>query len=165
MKPSPVKDLFASAEKVLGQTPDDADLQALLKKLGKWPLPYFGPEELTIYIEDHAHGFCLTFDDSSGLQHPVSAGKKPGTPIFVRAFFYAEGVDEYHAYKGPLPKGMTWSDTAASMVAKMGVPKHEIKNKKTGQLSSHVWPIGSWMFTARYTNNGASINHVVLAIF
>ena len=114
-KTLPMKDLSGSAERLLGRTPDDPELQTFLKTLGRWPLPPFGPEELTIYW-DKALGFCLVFDDSSTVKHSIAAGNQAGTPIFVGTFFYAEGVDGYHAYAGPLPYGITWSDTANSLV-------------------------------------------------
>jgi hypothetical protein len=163
MKTPPEENIFAQAEKLLGKSPDD-ELRAILEALGKWPIPPFGPEELTIYLEDKPRGFCLVFDDSSTVQHPVAANKPPQTPIFVGCFFYAEGVDGYHAFKGALPYGISWSDNASSMVSKIGPPKHEIKNKKTGLLSSHRWQIGQWMLTARYTGGGSAIRHLHLGI-
>lgn len=164
MKKSPMKDLFASSERLLGRTPDDTELQAFLGALGMWPLPDFEPEELTIYLEDKDRGFCLMFDDSSSVQHPVAAGKPAETPIFVSAYFYAEGVEEYHAFAGTLPYGIIWSDTANSLVSKMGPPKHEIKTKSDGRLSAHVWPAGQWWLTASYVGGGSSIDYLYLNI-
>lgn len=164
MKTMPIKDLFASADQLLGRTPDDTELRTLLQSLGMWPLPAFGPEELSIYLEDRARGFCLEFRDSSSVRHPVAAGKPAQTPIFEGVFFYAEGVDGYRAYVGTFPYGITWSDTAASLPSKVGPPKHEIKNKKTGLLSSHRWSAGRWNLTARYRGGGVSIKHLHLGI-
>jgi len=164
MKTSPINDIFASAERLLGRTSDDPELKILLQALGFWPLPEFESEESSIYLEDEARGFCLVFDDSSSLEHPLAAGKPPGTPIFRNVFLYSEGVGDYHAYKGTLPHGITWSDTANTLVAKMGPPKNEIKNKKTGKLSAHRWPAGRWMLTASYGGGGSSLNRLNLDI-
>ena len=165
MPTAPLIDVFASAERLLGRTPSDPELRKLLVSLGRWPLPEFESEEVSIYLEDQARGFCLVFDDSSSLEDPIAAGEQPGTPIFVSAFFYAEGVDGYHAYAAPLPHGITWSDTASSLLSKMGPPKHEIKSKKTGLLSAHVWAYGRWALTASYPAGGTSPDHLSLAIF
>ena len=165
MKKMPTSDVFAATARLLGQAPDDPDLRMFLESLGKWPLPAFGPEELSIYVEDKTRGFSLEFRDSSSLKHPIAAGKPPQTPVFESAFFYAEGVDGYHAYAGMLPHGITWADTATSIMSKMGSPKHEIKNKKTGLLTSHRWPEGQWMLGARYGGGGTSIKHLHIGIF
>jgi hypothetical protein len=165
MKTPPTQDLFASAERLLGRTPDDGELQKFLEDLRKWPLPAFGPEELSIYLADKDQGFCLQFDDSSTIQHPVAAGKVAETPLFVRCFFYAEGVEEYHAFSGTLPNGITWSDNATSLVSKIGLPKHEIKSKKTGKLTGHRWARGQWMLTASYKRDGAFLEYLDLGIF
>jgi hypothetical protein len=149
---------------LLGRTPDDSELHELLATLGNWPLRAFGPEELSIYLHDKVRGFCLVFDDSTTVRHPVASGKPAQTPIFVGAFFYAEGVDGYHAYAGAMPYGIGWSDTAKSLVSKIGPPKFEIKNKQTGQLRSHRWPAGQWMLTALYGGGGTSIKHMHLGI-
>lgn len=165
MKAVSVKDLFSFTQALLGRTSNDHELRSILEGLGKWPIPAFGPEELTLYLADKSQGFCLVFDDGSTVKHAVAAGKGSQTPIFVGGFFYAEGVDEYHAFSGTLPNGIVWSDSASSLLSKMGPPKHEITNKKTGALSSHRWPLGQWMLTARYAGGGSSIKHLHLGLF
>jgi hypothetical protein len=164
MKMPDTEDMFASVERLLGRTPDDNELRSFLQQLGKWPVPEFGPEELTIYLEDKARGFCLVFDDSATVRHPIAANKSPQTAIFVGCFFYSEGVDGYHAFTGSLPYGITWSDNSTTTVSKIGPPKHEIKNKNTGLLSSHRWQVGQWMLTVRYKGGGSSIRHIHLGI-
>jgi hypothetical protein len=162
MKASATEDMFASVERLLGRTPDDNELRLFLEGLGKWPIPAFGEEELTIYLGDKARGYNLVFDDSSTVRHPVAAGKSPETPILVTCFFYNEGVEGYHAFTGTLPNGITWSDSADSLVAKIGPPKHEIKYGTT--LSAHRWSKGQWMLTASYQRNGAFVEYLDLGI-
>jgi len=160
-----VSGLFKRAELLLGRTPDDPELQGFLKKLQMWPVPAFEEDELTVYLENKALGFCLVFDDSSTVKHESAAGKTPGTPLFVTTFLYAEGVEGYHKFPGELPNGIAWSDSAAAVVAKLGPPKREIKNKRDGRLTAHAWPFGSWWMTVGYIGGGTSIDRIDLNIF
>jgi hypothetical protein len=164
VNPSIINNLFSAAEPLFGRTPDDAELQSFLSALGKWPIPEFGAEDFYLYIPDKAQGYCLFFEDADILKHPAAAGKPPRTPILVGCFFYNEGVDEYHAFAGALPLGITWADTASSLVSKLGPPKNEIKNKKTGLLSSHRWPAGQLLVSAVYRGGGTSIKHIYVGI-
>jgi hypothetical protein len=164
-KSSSMDTLFESVERLLGRTPENPELQTLLEALDMWPLPDFEDEELTIYLEDKPRGFCLVFDESSSVQHPVAAGKPAGTPIFVGTFLYNEDVEDYRAFRGKLPHGITWADNAESLVAKLGPPKREIRNKRDGKLSAHGWPCGQWWLTASYVGGGSSMDHLDLNIF
>lgn len=165
MNTSLLDDLYSAVDRLLGRTPDDAEMQAFLSALGHWPLQVLGPEDFNIYLEDEARGFCLLFEDCSVVPHPLAASKPAETPIFTGCFFYAEGVEGYHAYAGALPYGITWSDTASSLVSKLGPPKNEMKSKRTGLLIAHRWPAGQWLLTARYSAGGSSLGHLYVGIY
>jgi len=165
MTTSPLGDVYSAVDRLLGRTPDDAELQSFLSALGYWPLQVLGPEDFNLYLEDKARGFCLLFEDCSVVPHPLAAGKPAGTLIFAGCFFYAEGVEGYHAYAGALPYGITWSDTASSIVAKLGPPKNEIKSKRTGVLMAHRWQAGQWLLTASYHAGGSSLEHLYVGIY
>jgi hypothetical protein len=165
MNTSLVNDLYTAVDRLLGRTPDDAELQAFLSALSYWPLQVLGPEDFRIYLEDKARGFCLLFEDCSVVPHPLATGKAAKTPIFTGCFFYAEGVEGYHAYKGVLPYGITWSDTASSLVSTLGPTESEIKSKRTSMLTAHVWPAGQWFLTASYLAGGSSLKHLYVGIY
>jgi hypothetical protein len=157
-------DLFPTAEPLFGRTPDDPDLQAFLMAVGKWPVPPFGDEELIMYLEDKPRGFALVIEDAGTVKHPAAEGLAAQTPLFTACFFFAEGVEGYQAFPGKIPSGIVWSDNASSLVAKLGPPKNDIKNKKTGALQAHRWPAGTLLLTARYLGGGTSLRHVYLGI-
>jgi hypothetical protein len=163
-KTSVINDLFAAAEPLFGRAPDDAELQSFLNAVGKWPVPAFGPEEFSLYVADKPRGFCLLFEDAETVKHPDAAGKPARTPIFIGCFFYNEGVDGYQAFAGALPLGITWADTASSLVSKLGPPDSEIKSKKTGLVTSHGWPAGRLLLTVAYRGGGSSIRHIYVGI-
>lgn len=136
-----VNDLYSVVDGLLGRPPEDAELQSFLEALGHWPLT-LGPEDILRYLAHQDRGFCLLFMDASGHPHPVARGKPPRTPIFKGCFFYAEGVEECRAFAGALPNGITWSDTATTLLAKLGPPKNAIISRKRGVLTSHFWTMG-----------------------
>lgn len=156
-------DIYSVVEQLLGKTPDDAELQSFLVAIGKWPLSAFGPEDLSIYLEDKRLGYCLLFEDCSTVRHPLATDKVAETPIFVGCFFYSEGVDGYRAYAGKLPSSITWFDTPNTLVYKLGTPMNEIMNKKTGALLGHRWQAGQWLLSASYSG-GEKLKHLYLGI-
>ncbi len=164
MKSFTIENLFPSIEPLFGRTADDLDLQAVLKAMGRWPLPEFEPEEFVIFLEDKEHGFCLEFDDTQTAKLPGSKDKPPRTAIFRGCFFFAEGYENYHAFSGSLPCSIVWTDTASSLVTKLGTPKNEIMNKKTGILNAHRWAMDGWMLTASYRNGGSFLRRIYAGV-
>jgi hypothetical protein len=162
---STVDSLFAASERLLGRTPNDPELKEVLVGLAAWPLPEFDEDEISVYVENEPAGYDLEFRDSSTVDHPVAEGKSPGTPVFVSAFFYNEGVEDYGQFKGALPNGISWSDTSNDLVRKLGKPKREFKNKADGKLNGHGWPRGEWWLTASYAEDGAVLERFDLGIF
>jgi hypothetical protein len=103
------------------------------------------------------------FESTNNAIHK-SASRPPDAVIFAGCFFYAEGVEDYRAFSGPLPIGITWSDTPSTLVAKLGPPDNEIKNKKTGALSAQRWFVRSVRITASF-NAKATLDHVYAGIY
>lgn len=137
---------------VLGRPVGDAALREFLEALGHWPLPRFKSDESTLYVEDKPRGFCLL------------VRKAAQAAVLDGCFCYAEGVDDYRAFAGALPLGITWSDSAASLVTRLGEPMHEIKNKKTGKLSSQFWRLtDTCEVSAVYVGGGERLKHVYVA--
>ena len=162
---SPSNDLVASIIAVLGRTPDDASLQALLKSLGNWPLPELGIEETRLFVSDKQRGFSIVFDTASSMPNQLGAGHAPDTLVLVGCFFYSEGEEDFRGYADPLPHDVTWSDTSQTLVKKFGAPQNEIVNKKTGNLNSQRWRFGSHLLTATYRGGGASIKRFYLGMY
>jgi len=158
-------DILTTSERLLGRSADDSELQSFLNTLNMWPLSPFGTDEFRIYAEDKDRGICLLFKDSATIKHQVAANKIPGTPIFSSIFFYADGVEGYHAYSGQLPLGINWIDTVSRLVSRLGAPQHEIRNNKTGQLRAQKWPLGHLSVTVVYVAGGSSIERVDLGLY
>jgi len=161
-KPKSV-DVYAGIGPALGKTPNDPPVQSFLRSIGHWPLPELEEDEFDLNIEDEARGFSLAFEDGANLPPSIEA-KPAGTLVLCGCFFYAEGADDYQQYGGPLPQGITWSDTPASLVAKLGPPKNEMRNKKTGELDAHRWALGEQrLLTASY--NGDELENLYIGIY
>lgn len=156
--------LFKVIAPLFGQTPDDPDLSKLLGTLGELPFRGFGPEDFSLYMTKKADGFCLLFEDADTVDHPVAKAKPRRTPIFTGCFFYPKGVDEYDEFTGALPEGIAWSDTAGTLLSRLGTPKNEIINKKTGRVKAHRWAKDRLLLTASYKVDASSLHHIYIGI-
>ena len=145
----------------LSRTVEDAELRGFVEGLGHWPLPRFpGGEDL--YIGRKDRGYCLVF-----RQVKASAGGKGYTAQLSGVFLHSAGDEENRAFDQAMPMGITWSDTASSLVSRLGPPSNEIKNKKTGMLSSHRWKAddGSRRYVSvSYGQDGAVIRRLYLGV-
>ncbi len=75
-------------------------------------------------------------------------------------------VEGHQTYQGALPKGIQAPDTAASLASRWGPPKNEIVNKKTGQVSSHRWPLETiGLLNARYRPSDGTVTIVHLDLY
>jgi hypothetical protein len=151
-------DFTRTATGFLGAAADDPGLRALLESLGHWPVPKFKSDERYVYLEDKPRGFCLYFKE--GERAP---GAKSGPAVLDGIFWYSEGKDGYRGYTHPMPMGITWADSAATLPPRLGAPDREMKNKATGLLSSHRWlaPDDARRYvTVSYKNDGAVITLV-----
>ena len=162
-KTFPVDDIAPTVIRLAGRTPDDPELRTFLSAIGSWPLAPFPADEFDVYFEDKVRGFSLSFQDAATLKHPAAAGKPSRTPIFVGGFFYSQGKDGYQQFKGALPHGIAWAESPDSLAAKLGAPKFNITNKKTGNLQAYRWEIDGQMLSANFKNDG-SIGHVYVGI-
>jgi hypothetical protein len=158
-----VTELFNAIEPLFGMTPE-SDVKHVLSWMGKLPFPGFAEDEYSLYLSRKDLGFCLLFQDAQTVKHPSAQGKAPRTPIFTGCFFYPGGVEEYETFTGALPGAITWTDTSASLVAKLGAPKNEIMNKLKGSLKAHRWHLGALLLTANYRNAGAALHHIYVGI-
>lgn len=157
---SNIQNLFKNAEPLLGIAATDSKLQAFLGSLGHWPLPKFASDEFIIYLENKPLGYCLKLDDAETVKNPIAAGIPKRTPVLVGCFFFTEGADDNQQFPGDLPKGIVWSDPPSAVLAKMGPPKFEFKNKTTGVLSTHRWDCGQWELSAKYRDDGLTLRHL-----
>jgi len=164
--PSALQNLFPTAAPLFGRTADDPDLKAFLTDLKMWPLPELDEDEIEIYHDDEKRGFCLYFVQAERVKVkvPALAGKPGDTLVFVGCFFYADGVNDHLAFRGAMPLDITWSDTASSLVARLGAPKAEIKNKKTGVLTTHRWNAPQPIMQTSYDSGGNALEEVYVGI-
>jgi hypothetical protein len=126
-EPFDMRGFSAALEKLCGRPAEDSEVKAWVAGLG---MRLGEPDDFgTVYADNLERGFCLSFaaDDDAG-----------GALALKGCHLYSEGHEEHRAFAHPLPLGITWQDTAASL-ARLGAPSAEIKNKKTGRLSSHRW--------------------------
>lgn len=146
----PIDTIASSVLTLAGRTPDDPELHAFLVRLSAWPLGEFPSDEFDLYHIDKERGFCLMFEDAAKVNHPSAQGKKPRTPLLVGCYFYTQGKDDYEQFAGPLPYGVTWTDTPDSLTARLGPAKNVIVSKKTGALTAHRWAIDTLLMTVGY---------------
>jgi hypothetical protein len=63
-----------------------------------------------------------------------------------------------------MPKGITWSDSSASLLARLGPPSSGIRSKKTGKLTSERWlgadKANDPYVAAGYVDDGARLEDV-----
>lgn len=157
-----VVDVYAAVMPLLGTTLDDAKLRAFLHSIGHWPLPE--PEDVgDLHVEDPERGFTLVFEDGASLPSP--ALRQPaGTLVLCGCFFYADGVEEFEEYRGPLPRDITWSDTPVSLAGRLGASKNEFRDKRTGELDGQRWELEDQrLLTASY--NGDVLEQLYLGIY
>ncbi len=164
MATSVISNLYDTIAPLFGRTPEDPEVAAVLGTLAELPFRGLDSDEFSRYIAKRAEGFCLLFEDADTVRHPTAQGKAPKTPIFTGCFFYPEGVDGYSEFIGSLPDGILWADNAATLAAKLGTPKNEILNKKTGLLKAHRWSRGELLLTASYQADASSLHHIYVGI-
>ena len=164
MTTSPTSNLYDTIAPLFGRTPEDPELAAVLGTLGELPFRGLASDEFSRYLTKKTAGYCLLFEDAETVRHPTAQGKARKTPIFTGCFFYPEGVDEYAQFTGALPEGILWTDSAATLPAKLGAPKNEIINKKTGRLKAHRWSKGALLLTASYKADATSLHHIYIGI-
>ena len=162
--PSALQNLFATAAPLFGRPADDPDLKVFLTGLKMWPLPKLDEDDIEIYHDDEKRGFCLYFVQAERVKLPALAGKPGDTLVFVGCFFYADGVDDHLSFRGAMPLDITWSDTASSLVARLGAPKGEFKSKKTGALTAHRWNAPQPILSTSYDSGGNKLNEVYVGI-
>jgi hypothetical protein len=115
-----------------------------------------------LYVEDKPRGFCLVFSEAQQL----SDGKSR-VPQLSGCFLYSKGKDGYRAFVHPMPKGITWKDSAASLQTKLGKPAFEYRDKKSGNLTGQRWQdrdSAKPYLTVGYVKNGAAIDDVYIGI-
>ena len=164
MTTSLTSNLYDTIAPLLGRTPADPELAAVLGALGELPFRGLASDEFSRYIAKKQDGHCLLFEDAETVRHPAAQGKARKTPVFTGCFFYPGGVDEYAQFTGVLPEGILWTDTAATLLAKLGAPKNEIMNKKTGRLKAHRWSKGELLLTASYKTDASALHHIYMGI-
>jgi hypothetical protein len=164
MTTSITSNLYNTIAPLFGRTPEDAELAAVLGPLGELPFQGLASDEFSRYVTKKADGFCFLFEDAETVRHPVAQGKARKTPVFTGCFFYPDGVDEYSQFTGSLPEGILWTDTAATLLSKLGTPKNEILNKKTGRVKAHRWNKGNLLLTASYKADASSLHHLYIGI-
>jgi hypothetical protein len=156
--------LFSKVEKLLGETPDNKELAAIVSWMGYRKFPSFKDEEWAIYLSKENYGFCLKFDDAELVKHACAKGKPPRTPILTGGFFYAKGVEDYHQFSGLLPHGMEWSDTPASVEKKFKGKAKPFKNKTTKVLEAHFLVFGRVRITVSYKQDLSSVSDFYLRL-
>lgn len=142
--------LSAEVDRFVSRHVQESEVRQWLASLGLWPLPYFGTEN-QIYVPEKPRGFCLTFRRATP--------SKPA-PWLSGCFFYAEGEEGYAAFPHRLPLGITWQDDAASLVARLGAPTVEHKNKRTGRLLGHRWNADKHNMTSASYDAEGHVRHV-----
>ena len=80
-------------------------------------------------IESEQHGIVLSFARSAASDLKTSEGA-----VFIAAHAMAGGVQGHSAFKGTLPKGLTFADDRKTVAQKLGKP----------DWSSPVLPIDRW---------------------
>lgn len=140
---------------LLGLPATEPGVRAFLEALGHWPLPRFRPGE-DLYLAEKAKGYCLLLKEG-----------KSGVAELAGCFLYSEGKDGYSAFAHPMPRGVSWGDSASAVVTRIGAPTREITNKKTGELSTHRWMDGDGSrryLDVKYLKSGAEIRHLFVGV-
>lgn len=148
--------LTGDLETHIGKRITDAPVRAWLEALGVWPVTPFGPGENEVYVDDKERGFCLTVRRTDA---------DPQTAHVSGCFFHREGDEGHRGFAHAMPLGITFGDDAAQLVARIGAPKFEHKNKKTGKLTGHRWQNDETnMVSASYKDDGRVLAHVYRGI-
>jgi hypothetical protein len=159
--PLAMDEFCAKTMSLMGHTARDTDLQTFLAALKLWPLPRW-KDVWDLYVEDKPRGFCLVFSEAENL----SVGRSR-VPKLSGCFLYSKGKDGYRAFLHPMPKGITWTDSAASLHAKLGKPGYEYRDKKSGALTGHRWqdrdPAKPYLAVG-YVKDGTAIDDVYIGI-
>src|SRR5690242_9980779 len=106
-----VNDITPAVLRLAGRTTDDPELRTFLEQCGAWPLKPFPADEFNVAFADHARGFQLLFEDAATVQHAAAAGKPARLPLFVGAYYFNAGTDDYQPFTGALPHGVQWTDS------------------------------------------------------
>ena len=135
---STIDNLPARMVPLLGHSELDPELVKLLTDIGSWPYRPFEPDEHSTGFTDKARGFDLVLQDIEVVVHPVAKGTPKRKAILTSANFYAAGADDFSAFTGTLPKGLTWEDSPEEVATKLGEPLATFNSKKTGAVIGYA---------------------------
>ena len=79
----------------------------------------------TAHLERKNDGISFTFTDEAMFLGRDNQSIGEGALYFSGVFFYAEGKDEYSAYTGELPEGLSFSFGRSAILRLLGEPSHK----------------------------------------
>ena len=106
----------------LGKTASDPEVTAVLKDLGLDEAPPI-EDDVSSDVEVTQHGVALFFRTAHHLRKIASLSSlAPATPVFSDVKFSRYGYGGGPGFAGPLPHGLSFSDTRGAVREKLGPP-------------------------------------------
>lgn len=92
-----------------------------LKSIGIHERPIF-KEDFREYLTVKNAGLSLMFYEESVYIEKKGSPKFNGQFVLASIFFYAEGYEEFNAFKQPLPFGLRFNMTEKEVISELGQP-------------------------------------------
>jgi hypothetical protein len=142
------KEFINDTEALLGAAFDSTQKKAYFRR---WSFgDEFDPDNFPYrFVEAKDRGVTLQF-----IHDPTDEDEERFA--FCAAFFYAEGVEDHKAYRGPLPRGLEFIDSRDVVRTKLGKPAFS---------GPHLdrWDDTRQSLAVDYTGDGSAIDIVILS--
>lgn len=148
-----------SIVRLFGKSSRDKEVISLLRELGITSEPELNDGDTDVNVEAKAHGLYLVFTDEAFFTKESDKEIGEGPLLLTNVSVYFDPPEDYNAFKGTLPFGLSAKDHQEQIRQKLGTADFQDPD-----LSLDRWTInGNWVYI-KYSDDLKSIADMSLQL-